>query len=501
MALPDAFDGSSLGPDWTSPAVSDASGTPSVGSGVASGSGVSAYYATAFGSGTQTVTIIIPSAPANYNGVAAMLVDGSQNGYSLYWQPEPGGGQFFLEEYTGGTTSATIDTGFTGSYSYPLTITLERTSAGDLTGTIGGSVETTATDTTHTPTYAGFQLWGGTITEFDADPVSSGDIEGIGSGTVGALTGSGTGNIPVISGPFAVQGYAQTGFAVDIGGAPADITGTASGTIGALSGSGAGAVYITGSASGTVGALTGSGAGGVQVAGSASGTVGALSGAGVGGPVVSGAASGTIGALSGQGSGAVVVSGAAAGTIGALSGIGEGTVVGGISGAGSGTIGALSGSGVGSLTITGAATGSVGALSGAGSGALLVTGQAPAAIIGALLGTAIGSINVAGSAVGTIGALSGSGVAVVVVSGAASGSVGALTGTATGAVVASQWETATARGTIVILIPVGHVLDASPSANAQLLESPAMARVDHLRPGVSSRVDVVMVESEVTRRA
>lgn len=172
--LPDTFSGSSLGPCWTSPAVSDASGTPSVGSGVASGSGVSAYWLTAFDAGTQTVTIIIPSAPPNYNGVAAMLVDGSQNGYSLYWQPEPSGGQFFLEEYTGGTTSATIDTGFTGSYSYPLTITLERTAAGALTGTIGGSVETTATDTTHTPTYAGFQLWGGTITEFDADPVSSG---------------------------------------------------------------------------------------------------------------------------------------------------------------------------------------------------------------------------------------------------------------------------------------------------------------------------------------
>lgn len=172
----DTFSGASLGSDWASPAVSENPNTPSVGSGVASGSGSSARVVAAIDSGTITMTIVVPTTPADFDGVGSVYLDGTtQNGYGMYFRQEPGAGQIFFSRYDAGTSTGLANE-FTAAQSYPLTIVTTYNPATDtFTISLNGTPFTSRTNSTYTNiTRGGFVLDATmTITSYSLDPVVS----------------------------------------------------------------------------------------------------------------------------------------------------------------------------------------------------------------------------------------------------------------------------------------------------------------------------------------
>ncbi len=175
----DLFAGAALSSDWAAPAVSENGGTPAVGGGVASGAGSSARLVAAIDAGVQTVTVVIPTQPADFAGAALLFLDGStQNGYSMYFRQEPGAGQLFFSEWTAGA-SAGLANEFTAAQSYPLTVVATYNPATDtFTISLNGTPFTSRSDSTYQNlTRVGFLIDSdATITSFVADPVVGGVI-------------------------------------------------------------------------------------------------------------------------------------------------------------------------------------------------------------------------------------------------------------------------------------------------------------------------------------
>lgn len=173
----DTFSGASLGSDWAAPAVSENPSTPSVGSGVASGSGSSARVVAAVDTGTISITVVVPSTPANFDGIGLVFLDDTtQNGYTMYFRQEPGAGQIFFSRYDTGTSTGLANE-FTAAQSFPLTIVSTYNPATDtFTISLNGTPFTSRTNSTYTNlTRVGFVLDATmTITSFSADPFPSG---------------------------------------------------------------------------------------------------------------------------------------------------------------------------------------------------------------------------------------------------------------------------------------------------------------------------------------
>lgn len=175
----DTFSGASLGSDWAAPAVSENPSTPSVSGGVASGGGSSARVVAALDTGVITITVVIPTQPADYAGVGLLFLDGSsQNGYSMYVRQEPGSGQLFFSKWTAGA-SAGLANEFTAGQSYPLTIVATYNPATDtFTISLNSTPFTSRSDSTYQNlTRTGFLVDGNaTLTSFSADPVVGGTV-------------------------------------------------------------------------------------------------------------------------------------------------------------------------------------------------------------------------------------------------------------------------------------------------------------------------------------
>ena len=175
----DLFAGAALSSDWAAPAVSENGGTPSVGGGVASGSGSSARLVAALAAGTITITVVVPSAPSNFAGAGLLFLDGvTQNGYTLYCRQEPGDFQIFFSRFDAGISTG-IANEFVGAQSYPLTIVGTYNPATDTFGiSVNGVPKTSRTNSTYTNlTRVGFLIDSDiTLDSFVADPVVGGEI-------------------------------------------------------------------------------------------------------------------------------------------------------------------------------------------------------------------------------------------------------------------------------------------------------------------------------------
>ncbi len=176
----DLFAGGALGAEWSSPAISAYNATPAVGGGVASGNGSSARLVIATDSGIQTITLVVPTRPADYSGVGALFLDGStQNGYSFYCQAEPGTGvQAFWSRSDAGTLIGLGST-FLDVPTHPATYTFTYNPATDTFGVdINGATWAPGSNSAYTNlTRAGFFVGGtATIDSFSADPIVSGVI-------------------------------------------------------------------------------------------------------------------------------------------------------------------------------------------------------------------------------------------------------------------------------------------------------------------------------------
>lgn len=117
------------------------------------------------------------------------------------------------------------------------------------------------------------------------------------NGSTGCTAVVGTSTQSSITGTVGV-GANPTSFNFSLGGAT--VTGTASGTVGGLSGAGTGVREVTAAAAGTVGGLNGTANGLRTVLGTAAGAVGGISGQAVGLRTVNGTGTGQIGGITGN---------------------------------------------------------------------------------------------------------------------------------------------------------------------------------------------------------
>lgn len=174
--LPDTFDGAALGSCWDGGALSGIPGTPTVSGGLASGNGVSARWLTALDAGAQWAEIVIPARPSDYVVIGVMFLDGAtENGFEVSYKQEPGGGQILFIRLDGGAGTQ-LGNQFISTPSFPLTFRVERTTGGVFTPYINTVAQSTYTNTTYTPTHAGFLIDNGSgdITSFDASATSGG---------------------------------------------------------------------------------------------------------------------------------------------------------------------------------------------------------------------------------------------------------------------------------------------------------------------------------------
>ena len=320
------------------------------------------------------------------------------------------------------------------------------------------------------------------------------DIDGSGTGTLGAISGSGSGDV-VVQG----SGTVALGAIAGAGTGTVEVEGTGSGQVGPIAASGTGAVEVVGEGQGDLPAIAATGTGEVEATAQGEGSIGPISATGTGTTDVSGTGQGDLGAIQAAGTGAVEVSGTGEGVIGpvsatgsvsvevsgqgqgdllAISGTGSGTVSGAgpITGSGTGTLGAIEGSGTGAVEVSGQGEGSLGPISGSGAGTITGDGEITGSgtgTIGPLAASGTGQVIVGGDGVALLGPIVAAGTGTVLVQGAGTGALGAISGAGVGSVFTA----------IIIVGPTKLVLDPSRTT-VHLDESASGIRLDPSRTTV-----------------
>jgi fibronectin-binding autotransporter adhesin len=209
----------------------------------------------------------------------------------------------------------------------------------------------------------------------------------------------------------------------------AGISGTLSATLGALTGTGGGDLTVSGAVTSTLGSLTVSAASAIAIHATAGITLGGATLSAAGTVALTAAASQTLASAVLSSQAAVANSGAVAATLGAVQSGGSAAID--ITGGVSATLAAVTVVATGGSSGMGTVAATLGALSGSASAVLDIAATSGISL-GALTTGAAGTIDLSGAATITLGSLSGTGAGAVSISGGLASTLELMTVDATG---------------------------------------------------------------------